>query len=91
MSVLSTQEALDAISRLQATLNGGLIDAISAFINDGDFLTPEVWDGPHANAFRENWNAGGVRQALVAAKDELPTIVEHINSVNTAIQEAGGN
>jgi hypothetical protein len=91
MVVLSTQEALDAISRMQATLNGGLIDALTAFVRDGDLLTPDAWDGPHANSFRENWTAGGVRQALENAKNELPTIVEAINSVNVAIQEAGGN
>lgn len=90
-NVLSTTASLDTISRMQATINGGLIDAIIAFINDGDALTPDVWDGRHANAFRSNWNEGGVRQALVSAKDELPTIVEHINSVNVAIQDAGGN
>jgi hypothetical protein len=89
--VRSTTESLEAIGRMQATLNGGLIDALIAFINDGDILSPDLWAGPHADAFRSNWNEGGVRAALVSAKDELPTIVEHINSVNVAIQEAGGN
>ena len=55
--VLSTDQGKEAISRLQAILNGGLAEQIAALKQQGQTLSdPNVWDGLLATEFRsQTW------------------------------------
>jgi hypothetical protein len=88
-TVKSTQEAIDAITRMNNALVGGLLDAITSFVNDGNSLNPEIFAGPRADAFYAQWETTG--PSLTQAKADLQALVDEISNANADIQTAGGN
>lgn len=87
--VKSTPEAIEAIGRMQAAINGGLIDAISTIIREGNVLNPENFAGTKADAFYSEWP--DTRSALTTAHERLMMMADDVMTVNTNIQTAGGN
>lgn len=88
--VVSTQEALQAIDRMQQIINGGLVEQIEALNREGQRLSdPNVWDGRHAIEFRSQWPQ--TYQALMRAKNELEQVRANLQTVNRNIMAAGGN
>lgn len=87
--VKSTQEAIEAIQAMKNTLNGGMIEQIQTFMNHGDTLTPDNFDGTHADAFYAEWPQ--CKTALQNAVTQLNEISDNVMTVNQNIQGAGGN
>lgn len=87
--VLSTPEAIQAIKNMQMTINGGLIDAINTLISHGNSLNTANFDGRSAMRFYEEWPT--TKQALRTAVERLGMMSDDIMTVNTNIQDAGGN
>lgn len=90
MRVLSSQEAMDAISQLQTIIDGGFADQISALDAQGQILSqPDVWDGPLAEQFRNNtWPE--TKAALEKAKGELDELRGQLDQIRANIFSAGG-
>lgn len=88
-TVKSTQEAIDAITQMQNIIGGGLLEALTSLKVQGDILDPSIWDGPKAATFYENWPT--TKTALDTLITELGEVSTNLMSVNTAIQQAGGN
>lgn len=88
--VLSTQQAKDAISKIQNIVNGGLSDQITALNNEGLTLSdPNVWDGPLAERFRSStWPE--TKSALDKAKNELEELRAQLDAISQNIMTAGG-
>ena len=88
-TVKSTQEAIDAITRMKTAIDTGLVDAITQFKADGDSLNPEIFDGGRAAAFYGEWP--NVTAALDKAIEMVNGITQEIQNANADIQMAGGN
>ncbi|HEX8101649.1 MAG TPA: hypothetical protein VF533_03485 [Solirubrobacteraceae bacterium] len=88
--VLSTEQAKQAIQQVQAIINGGLSDQISRLDQQGRLLsTPDVWDGPLAQQFRDQtWPE--TKAALDKAKQELDQLREQLQRIAQNIMSAGG-
>jgi hypothetical protein len=87
--VKSTPEALTAIGNMRNTINGGLLESITAFIGHGDSLGPENFAGARADRFYREWP--DTKAALNSAVERLGLMSDDIMTVNTDIQAAGGN
>jgi uncharacterized protein YukE len=89
--VLSTQQAQQAITRIQTIVNGGLTEQIDALDRQGQLLSqPDLWDGQLALQFRsDTWPQ--TRQALHAFVGELTALREQLQRISTNIMQAGGN
>jgi uncharacterized protein YukE len=89
--VLSSDEAKQAITRMQAIVNGGLTEQLAALNREGTTLSDaNVWDGQLAANFRGNtWP--GMYQALENMKAQLEMLRNEINTINLNIMQAGGN
>lgn len=88
-TVKSTDAAKEAIGKMQAAINGGLMDAITTIVTQGNTLDPELWAGPKADEFYSEWPE--TRTALDTAHQRLEMMANDIMTVNTNIQTAGGN
>lgn len=88
--VLSSQEAKDAIMRIEQIISGGLTEQITALDQQGKILSnPNVWDGPLAIAFRDStWPE--TKSALDKAKQELEELRSQLAQISTNIFQAGG-
>lgn len=90
MRVLSSQEAMEAISQLQSIIDGGFTDQISALDVQGQKLSqPDVWDGPLAEQFR-NTTWPETKAALDKAKSELGDLRSQLDQIRANIFSAGG-
>ena len=87
--VKSTSEAIETITSMKNTINGGLIDAITTLVNHGNSLNTEIFDGPLAAQFYAEWP--DTRTALNDAVTRLNMMSDDVMQVNTNIQAAGGN
>jgi uncharacterized protein YukE len=89
--VLSSDQGKEAISRLQAILNGGLAEQIAALKQQGQMLSdPNVWDGLLATEFRsQTWP--GTAAALDQTVEALDQLRAGVQAVNADIMTAGGN
>jgi len=88
--VLSTGAARQAIAKMQAILNGPLVDQIEAVAREGQVLSdPSVWDGRLAQQFRSEWPI--VHRGLTATVEALEELRAQIAQVTQDIMRAGGN
>ena len=88
--VLSTEQAKTAIQQVQAIINGGLTEQISRLDAQGKILsTPDVWDGPLAQQFRDQtWPE--TKSALDRAHQELDQLRDQLQKIAQNIMTAGG-
>jgi uncharacterized protein YukE len=87
--VRSEPDAIEAIQAMQRIISGGVTDQIQQLIDQGNRLHPGNWAGRHADGFYGSWPT--VRQGLQNAITQLTELTNDIMTVNTNIQEAGGN
>lgn len=87
--VTSKPEALEAIDKMKATINGGLLESINTLITNGDLLNSENFAGAKADEFYTEWP--DTKAALRSAQERLGMMSNDIMTVNTNIQAAGGN
>jgi uncharacterized protein YukE len=88
--VLSTEQAKSSIQQVQAIINGGLAEQIARLDAQGKLLsTPDVWDGPLAQQFRDQtWPE--TKSALEKAKQELDELRGQLQAISQNIMQAGG-
>lgn len=88
--VLSTEQAKSSIQQVQAIINGGLAEQIDKLDKEGKTLSsPDVWDGPLAQQFREQtWPE--TKSALEKAKQELDELRGQLQKISQNIMTAGG-
>lgn len=88
--VLSTEQAKTSIQQVQAIINGGLSEQIAKLDSQGKMLSsPEVWDGPLAQHFRDQtWPE--TKSALEKAKQELDELRGQLEKIAQNIMQAGG-
>jgi uncharacterized protein YukE len=79
------------VTQLRTAIDGSLGDTLATIKQSGDTLAqPDVWDGTLASDFRSNtWPA--VVSALNNMQTQLGNLHQKLNSIQTNIQEAGGN
>ena len=89
--VLSSDQGRTSITRMQAILNNGITEQISALRSEGEVLSdPNVWDGQLAEEFRSStWP--GAAQALQGAVESLEALRARVQGINNDIMAAGGN
>jgi uncharacterized protein (DUF2236 family) len=88
--VLSTNQALDSITKLHALLNGGLPDQLQRVLHEGQLLSdPNVLDGYVVQQFRSKWDQGSV--SLVDAMGYLVELRNQVEKIYESIVRAGGN
>jgi hypothetical protein len=89
--VLSSNEAQQAIGRMQQLINSGLMDQIAALNNEGTVLSdPNVWDGRLATEFRNQvWP--DAKRALDTVHAQLVELRNRTEKINADIMTAGGN
>lgn len=91
MSVRTVADPLarEAVTHLRGTLAGGFLDTLRLVVADGDTLSrPDLWDGPRAVQFRHSWPE--LRAALQHAHADLTELAGAIDTITTAIMQAGG-
>lgn len=87
--VVSSIEAMNAISKFKDLINGDLLTNISNLNQQGQVLSsPENWDGPLAEQFRDGWSE--THTHLMKMKSALEELQGSIDSINKNIREAGG-
>jgi hypothetical protein len=87
---LATDEGKAAVTRMKTILDGGLIQSITDFINNGDQVAdPNLFDGPHARTYGSEWP--GTKTALRNAHAELQQLATALDGVITDIQAAAGS
>ncbi len=88
--VLSSEQARQAIQKMQQLINGPLAEQIDALNREGQTLSdPSVWDGNRAQEFRNDWPQ--MHQTLTQAKQSLEDLRARIDAINRDIMTAGGN
>ncbi len=88
--VLSTTEARDAITRMQAIIGGGLTEQVAQLKTQGQVLCdPNVWDGALAAQFRGAWPQSSA--TLDRVTNELEELRLRVERVTSDIMLAGGN
>jgi uncharacterized protein YukE len=88
--VLSSPEAKQAITKLQALINTELVKQITDINKEGTTLSQsDVWDGQLAQQFRENWPK--VKSDLDKVKADLEDLRAKVQQINQNIMTAGGN
>ena len=89
--VLSSDQGKTSITKLQAIVNGGLSEQITALKGEGQVLSdPNIWDGVLAEDFRANtWPATAT--ALDQMTQALEELRARVQTINTDIMSAGGN
>lgn len=88
--VLTSQEAKDAIQKIQGIIDGGFTDQISQLDAQGKILSdPNVWDGPLASQFRSSvWPE--TKTALDKVASELQELRAKLDQISQNIFTAGG-
>jgi uncharacterized protein YukE len=87
--IKSTPQAIDAIFRMRAVINGGLLDQLSLLNQEGGVLSdPHHWDGPLAQQFTSSWPA--THSHLMHTQQELVELNAELDRIQQAIQAAGG-
>ena len=88
--VLSTDEAKQAITKMQQLINGPLLEQISALNKEGQTLSrSDVWDGQLASQFRSEWPQ--THNTLKNVQTQLEELRRSIEKINQNIMTAGGN
>jgi uncharacterized protein YukE len=88
--VLSTNQAKDAIKKMQRIINSGLVEQITQLNNEGQTLSDRnVWDGKLAEDFRGRWP--DIHNALNKAKNDLSDLSKDLEKIAANIMTAGGN
>ena len=88
-TVKTTQQAVDAITKMKAIIDGGLVDQISALHREGTTLSQPVnWDGSLATRFRSDWEQ--MHGTLEKMRSQLTELQSQIDGINRNIREAGG-
>jgi uncharacterized protein YukE len=88
--VVSTGAARDAVRRMQAIINSGLVQQINELNTQGRMLSePNVWDGNLAREFRANWPE--THRKLNTMKESLEDLRRQVERINQNIMQAGGN
>ena len=88
--VLSTDEAKQAVTKMQQIINGPLLDQITALNKEGQTLSrPDVWDGQLAQQFRSNWPQ--THNNLKNVQTQLEELRKAVDTINRDIMSAGGN
>ena len=87
--IKSTPQAIDAIARMRAVINGGLLDQLSLLNQEGGVLSdPHNWDGPLAQQFTGSWPA--THSQLMHTQQDLVELNAELGRIQQAIQAAGG-
>jgi hypothetical protein len=88
--VLATQEAVQAIQKMQQIIAGGLTDQVKQLDAQGRTLSDSnVWDGPKANEFRSQlWPQ--VNSTLQKTVTELTELRTKLDAIQRDILAAGG-
>ena len=87
--VKSTPEAIDAIHRMRAVIDGGLVEQLNSLQREGELLAePFNWDGPLALRFRDTWPQ--VHGDLVRMQQDLVRLNTELQAIQADIQHAGG-
>lgn len=87
--VLATPEAEQSVQRFRNIVVGPLSDQITALNREGQTLSNEnVWDGPLAETFREQW--GQTNDRLKRMQESLEQLRQDIDRIQQAIFSAGG-
>ena len=87
--IKSTPEAIAAIATMQAIINGGLSEQVSALAKAGETAgEPQHWEGPSAEQFRGVW--GQTKQNLTRLLIDLEELRKRLEVVQRNIQTAGG-
>jgi len=88
--VLAGSEAVEQGNRMRQIIEDGLAAQLIDLETTAQRLSdPNVWDGPHAEQFRGNWEEMGPR--LRAAQADLVELRNWANAVTGSILTAGGN
>ena len=89
MVIKSTPEAIDAIRRMRAVIDGGLVEQLNALQREGTVLVePFNWDGPLAQRFRDSWPP--THADLVRMQQDLVRLNTELQAIQSDIQAAGG-
>ena len=85
-----TPEAKDANTQIGSITDGGLTDQINSLNQQAQILAdPNVWDGPHAEQFRnEIWPS--VHKRLTDAAAAVNEVKAHSQTIHSDISQAGG-
>ena len=87
--VLSTPEAIASADRMRQIITDGLGAELSALEDAaGQLSDPAVWDGPHAQRFRSEWQA--IAPNLRRTQADLAALRDWIHQVADSILVAGG-
>ena len=87
--VKSTPEAIEAIARMRAVINGGLLDQLSLLNQEGGVLSdPNNWDGPLARRFTGTWSS--THTHLMTTQQQLVELNAELDRIQQGIQAAGG-
>ncbi|GAA5531254.1 WXG100 family type VII secretion target [Herpetosiphon gulosus] len=87
--VVSSIEAVNAIRKFKELIGGDLLNNINSLNAQGQILSsPENWDGPLAEQFREGWSE--THSHLMKMKSALEELQNNINTINKNILDAGG-
>jgi len=88
-TVKTTQQAVDAITKMKAIIDGGLVEQITSLHREGTTLSqPENWDGSLAARFRGDWEQ--MHGTLEKVRTQLAELQTQIDGINKNIREAGG-
>ena len=90
MSVIvkSTPEAIEAITRMRAVVDGGLVEQIQALHGEGGRLMDTTnWAGPKADEFRQVWP--DTHRHLQTVREDLVRLSEQLRTIQQNIQAAG--
>ncbi len=87
--VKSTPEAIDAIGRMRAVIDSGLVQQIQLLNGEGGkLMDPNNWAGPKADEFKQLWP--DTHRHLQAVREDLLRLNEQLRSIQQNIQTAGG-
>ncbi len=89
-TVKSTPQSIEAIQRMQNTINSGIQEQLDQLRAQGDVLSdPNNWDGPLANQFQSSWPT--THTNLTQMKEDLEQLRQQVQRINDNIMSAGGN
>ncbi len=87
--VLTTAEAPAAATQMGSIINGTFASDVRNLDNQGKKLSePNIWDGPHAQKFRDAWPR--INTTLTNLLSQLGDLQQAVKNVNDDIRHAGG-
>ena len=90
MRVLASPEAIQNAEAMRRVIEQGLVDQLTALNLAASRLSDQnVWDGPHALAFRRSWS--DVAPRLEQARADLADLRNRIDAICGEILVAGGS